>query len=877
MQDKIIALPARQPAVPGTVSKHTLPVQLTPLIGREREVAAICTLLHRPHVRLVTLTGAGGIGKTRLGLQVAADLSDAFPDGVYFVNLTPIRDPSLTTSTIAHELGIHEAGTQPLLEAVKASLRDKQLLLLLDNFEQIVTAAPLLEDLLAACHQLAILVTSREVLHLQAEHLFPVPPLALPDLAHLPEREQLTRYAAVALFVQRAQAILPGFQLTQAHAQAIVEICVRLDGLPLALELAAARIRLLPPKALLARLAQRLEVLTGGWRTLPERQQTLRNTIQWSYDLLTEREQRLFRWLSIFFGGCTLEAAEAVCQAGQAGGDQASSVLEGVASLLDKSLVQQAEREGKEPRFVMLETIREFGLECLERQGELEAALQAHTSYYLALVEAAEPCLFGPEQLLWFDRLERELDNLRTILQAATTEGEEKVELALRLASALQLFWHARGYLREGRDVLERLLAGARALAAPVRLKALNTLGVIMLSQDDPRGLEQRANEALALAREQYNQLNMTYAMALCGTAIMLDRRDYAAAQACLEEALTQARTLGDRLLLFWTLLSRGRLALYQREYSRAIAWFEEGLALCRARGDKVLRSVALFQLARAELSRSHAARARTLLEESLTISREIGSTWGIALVLSALGHLAVQQGEFSQAEAFLADGARLASELGDRRNVARSRLLLAVLAALRGDHAAARLRYEEGLATALDIGHMDYIASGLKGLGCVAAALGLHTWAVLLWGAAEPLRESRSVALPRDLYERMVALVRTQLGEPAFIAAWAQGRSMTPEQALAAQGTAEMPISAPTESPSTPPGKTSPASPTGLTAREMEVLRLVVQGLTDAQVAEQLVISPRTVNWHLTAIYSKLQVTSRSAATRYALEHHLV
>jgi predicted ATPase/DNA-binding CsgD family transcriptional regulator len=665
--------------------------------------------------------------------------------------------------------------------------------------------------------------------------------------------------------------------VTPANARAIAEVCVHLDGLPLAIELAAARSKLLPPQALLKRLSHRLLVLTGGAQDLPARQQTLRNTLQWSYDLLTEPEQRLFRWLSIFVGGCTLEAAEAVCRAGRAGSEQASSVLEGIASLLDKSLVQQTERDQEAPRLVMLETIREFGLASLERQGELEAARRAHAYYYLALVEQAELQLIGPKQLLWFDRLEQDLDNLRAILQAGTSGGVE-VELALCLASALQLFWAGRGYLREGRSLLERLLAGAGTTAAPVRLKALNTLGVILWNLNDTRGLEPVADEALALARKLGDHWQMTVALILHGAAMMQERRDYAQAQARLEEALAEARVLGDRFLLYFALHCLGLLAWYQQDAPRAIAWYEECLTQCRAMGDKVLMCLALVGLARAELSQDHTVRAQILLEESLATYRTLGNTWWIAMILNLLGQLAFQQGELSQAETFLTDSTRLSSEVGDRRNVARSRLLMAGVATLRGDHATARQWYEEGLATALDIGHVNYIASGLKGLGCVAAAQGLHTWAALLWGAAEPLRESRSVTIPQALYERMVAVVRSQLGEPAFEEARARGRTITPAQALASQE-AFAPVppaqAAPGSSPAAPAGH--PSSPGGLTAREVEVLRLVAQGLSDAQVAEQLVISPRTVNWHLTAIYSKLGVSSRAAATRYALENQLV
>jgi predicted ATPase/DNA-binding CsgD family transcriptional regulator len=867
MQDNIIAFPEPPAGDTAQFATHTLPVSLTWLIGREHEVKAIQALLLRPDVRLLTLTGTAGVGKTRLALEVARELVHDFADGVHVVSLAPISDPAFVISTIAHSIGLTESGSQPLLELLKISQHDKHRLLLLDNFEHVITAATPLVELLEACPDVKILVTSREALHLRAEHQFAVLPLALPDPRHLPDDRSLAYVPAVNLFIQRAQTIKSDFYVTADNAATIAEICLRLDGLPLAIELATARIKLLSPHQLLNRLEHRLDVLTSGAQDLPKRQQTLRNTLQWSYDLLTEQEQRLFRWLSIFVGGCTLEAIESVFLASS---DQVSSVLEGVASLLDKSLVQQTEREGEEPRLTMLETLRAFGLDCLKRQGELEAVQREHARYYLVLVEAAEPHLFGPEQLLWFDRLERELDNVRAIFQAFATGGEEKVELALRLASALRLFWCGRGgYMREGLNVLKRLLAQAGAIEAPVRLKALNAVGMILWIQSDVRRLEQTANEALARAREQGDQRNMAEALILRGTVIMLDRRDYAGAQACLEEALTSARTLEDLLILGWALTSLGRLAWYQQDAQRAIVWFEECLIQWRATGEKVFMSVVLAALARAELSLAHTARAQALLEEDLTICRSFGDNWGIALNLSLLGRLAFQQGEISQAEAFLTDGARLASEVGDQRNVAQSRLLLGGLAALQGDSAIARQWYEGGLAVALDMRYTSLIASGLKGLGCAAAAQGQYTWSALLWGAAENLPESHSVPIPQAIFERAKATARTQLGASAFARALADGRAMTPAQALAAHKA--LPI---------PPvlrAKRPPAYPAGLTAREVQVLQLVAAGQTDAQVAEHLVISLRTVTTHLTSIYNKLGVSSRVAATRFAVEYHLV
>ncbi len=356
---------------------HNLPVQLTSLIGREQEVAAVCHLLQRQEVRLLTLTGPGGTGKTRLGLQVAAELSETFSDGVFFVNLAPLSDPELVVPTIAQALGVKEAAGQPLLDLVSAWLREKELLLLLDNFEQVAEAAVEVSALLARCPQLNVLVTSRAVLHLSGEHEFPVPPLSLPDPRHLPDLMTLSQYEAVALFIARAQAVKPEFQVTNANAPAVAEICVRLDGLPLAIELAAARSKMLPPQALLARLGQRFTLLTSGAQDVPARQQTLRNTIAWSYDLLDAGEQRLFRRLSVFVGGATLEAVEALYTTL---GDEPGQVLDGIASLIDKSLLRQTEQEAEEPRFVMLETIREYGREALTAHGEVEATRQAHAA-----------------------------------------------------------------------------------------------------------------------------------------------------------------------------------------------------------------------------------------------------------------------------------------------------------------------------------------------------------------------------------------------------------------------------------------------------------------------------------------------------------------
>ncbi len=431
-----------------------LPIQPTPFIGREKEVDAVHHLFLREDVRLVTLTGPGGVGKTRMALHVAEQLRAHFADGVWFVSLAPISDPDLVIPTIAQTLGLREAGERSLLEQLQVFLRERQVLLLLDNFEQVVRAAMHVANLLTICSYLKVLVTSREVLHVRAEREFPVPTLSLPDPKRLPDLVALSQYEAVALFIQRAQAARPEFQVTNANAPVVAEICVRLDGLPLAIELAATRIKLLPLQALLTRLGQRLQLLTSSARDVPAHQQTLRNTIQWSYDLLDAQEQQLFCRLSVFVSGCTLEAVEAISAAL---GNATLPVLDGVVSLIDKNLLQQTAQEGEEIRLLMLETIREYGWEALAERQEREAIQAAHAAYYLALAEEAERALGGPQQLLWLERLEREYDNLHAALhwlrlQGSRVEGGgEAAEQALRLEIALSWFWIMRGYQNDGR------------------------------------------------------------------------------------------------------------------------------------------------------------------------------------------------------------------------------------------------------------------------------------------------------------------------------------------------------------------------------------------------------------------------------------------
>jgi len=856
------------------VRPHNLPAQLTPLIGREEEVAITCTLLRRSEVRLVTFTGTGGVGKTRLSLQVATELLDDFADGICFVPLAAVSDVDLVVPTITRALGLKEAGDQPLLNFLKAYLQDKHLLLLLDNFEQVLEATPELSDLLTACSYLKILVTSRAVLHIQGEYEFSVPPLPLPDLTHLPESEALLQYAAVALFVRCAQAVKPGFQMTPANTRAIAEICVRLDGLPLAIELAGARIKLLPPQALLARLEHRLQILTKGAQDVPARQQTLRNMLTWSYDLLDVREQSLFRRLSVFANGSTLEAVEALH-------DMPAYVLDGAGSLIDKSLLYQTEQDGGDPRLMMLETIREYALEALAESGEMGNTRWAHAAYYLRLAEEAESGLPGPQQAVWLERLEREHDNLRAALQWSLEQaGKEETEqstingrdMSLRLAGALGSFWWVHGHLSEGRNFLERALAAGESVGvSPAGAKALFTAANLAFVQSDYERAVALSEGSLAVCRELGDKRGIALSLYPLGN-VAWTRGNMAVARTMKEEALALFRELDDKGFVAWSLFSLALLDSSQGEYAKACTLFEESLTIQKELGNKQGIAHSLSQLAQTLfVSQGDQARINMLLEECLALSQEVGFKEGIAAYCYLSGQIALCQSDIVLAYTLAKKSVELYREIGHRHGTAESLAGLGKVVAAQGDYAGAQRLYEESLAISGELGEKWVIAVCLVELGEVVAAQRQLAWAAQLWGASEALRDVIGIPIPpikRADYERSVSAARAHLGEKPFAVAWAQGHSMTPEQALATKG------QKPTPAPRTP--VVPPAYPAGLTVREVEVLRLVAAGLTDLQVAEKLILSPRTVHAHISSIYSKLGITSRSVATRYAIEHHL-
>ena len=646
--------------------RHNLPAQPTPLVGRDQQLAEARGLLLQHETRLLTLTGPGGIGKTRLGLQVAAELLDGFADGVYVVTLASVGDARLVAPAVAQMLGLREAGGRSIEESLRAYLAEKRLLLVLDNFEQLMDAAELVAELLAASPGIKALVTSREALRLRGEQEYPVPPLALPE-GHGPvDRGTVAQSAAVALFVQRARAARPDFELTDANTSAVVEICRRLDGLPLAIELAAAHVRVLSPQAMVPRLASRLSLLTGGPRDLPTRQRTLRSTIAWSYELLTAEERALFRRLSVFTGGWTLEAAEEVWSVPGEGYQPQADILDGLESLIDKSLVRRREGDAGESRFGMLETIAEYGMEQVEASGEAAKVRGTHAAYYAWLAEEAGRRLTGHEQRIWLERLEREHDNVRAALAWARDSGENA--MGLRLAAALWRFWYTHGYLTEGRHWLsfwlERSASAQQTGDGTARAKALLGAATLASIQDDQR-------TALALA----------------------------------EESLALSRKLGDGNGVAGALNALGLMALQRGDVERAAALFEEGLEVSRATQDPWAIARALNSLGQSAYVQASYERAALLFEEALALMRSVGSTSHIAITLLLLGHVRREQSAFDQATALYREALMLSLELADKLRVARGLEAMATVLWVEGQPeratrllgAAARLRDELG------------------------------------------------------------------------------------------------------------------------------------------------------------------------------------
>ena len=699
----------REASPPGVA---VLPPVLTPLVGREHEEAAVVALLHRPQVRLVTLTGPGGVGKTRLAQQVAATLAGAFAHGTVTISLAALREPDLFLATLAQALGMHESGEQPLREQLAARLRDQELLLLLDNFEQLTAAAPLVTDLLGACAGLKALVTSRVRLRVRGEHEFVVPPLALPDPGGPLDPPTLLLAPAVALFVRRAQAYRPAFTVDASNGTAVAAICRRLDGLPLALELASARLKLFSPQALLARLGDRLALLTGGAQDAPERHQTLRATLAWSYDLLSEAEQVLFRRLGIFAGGCTLQAAEAVLGADPAGAGVLGrvSILDGMTNLVDQHLLRAEEGPEGEPRFTMLETIREYALERLTERGEVEAQRREHAAYYRQLAEEAEAGLRGPEQMAWFRRLDRELDNIRGALAWALARGH--VETALGTATPLALFWFRHGHLSEGRMWLRQGLTSSARVAPKIRADAMAEEGWLAWAQGDWQEAMTLAEEGLAIARGLGEKWRMADALNTLGT-VAAAQEQYEQAAGFYQESLALHQELGDQRGVAVALSNRGQVALYQGDLEQAAALLGPCLSAFEDLGERWYSALTRSDLGSLALAQGDDRRAAALYAESLAAFRELGDMWGSAWVLEELAEVAHAKGEAERAIRLYGAAASLREVTGSPLSSADRAKRERVLAAIRTETDAGTFAtaWEQGRVMTLE----DAIAYALK------------------------------------------------------------------------------------------------------------------------------------------------------------------
>jgi predicted ATPase/DNA-binding CsgD family transcriptional regulator len=800
----------------------SLPAPVSRLVGRERELGALRELIDRPEVRLLTLIGPAGVGKTRLAIALAAGLHDAFPDGVVLVELASLSEPSLVAQAVASAVGVREQPAVPMLATLSEALQTHHLLLVLDSCEHLVgPCAELAERLLRACARLRILATSLEPLRIAGEATWAVPALAVPAPARLTSAEQLVDYDGVRLFVERAGAVPPGFTLTERNAPIIAHLCWQLDGLPLALELAAAWVKTLNPEQIADRLEDRFRLLTGGSRTAAPRHQTLRGAIEWSYGLLNIDEQTFFDRLSACASGCRLEAVEAVCSGNGMGEEDALPLLD---RLVDTSLVVAEDRHG-ERRYRLLESLRLYGRERLVTSGEAEATYRRHAEHYLALAEAVEPALWGPDAVAWLDRLEIEHDNLRAALRWATGRGE--VEIALRLGAALSRFWQVHAHLSEGLKWLESALAWTGDASTATRARALDAAG--------------------HLARE---------------------RADYDRAWAHYEESLGLRRELQDSRGTALALNNLGVVAQLQGEYDRAVALHEESLALFRTLGDE--RGVALSLLTMGTMAQLQGdpARATAHYDESLALFQALGDTRGIAAALSSLGNLASSRGDFAAADEWYAECAVLFRELGDTRDIAACLNNQAGIARDRGELGRATAFAQESLALFHELGDHRGIAACLELMGSAIAAQGQSERGTRLLAAAETLRETTGVNRPAArgaAQERTVAALRSTLGEDAFARAWEIGRRLPLDEIVAAALAPAEPAE-----PQIPPGGTRSGP---LTRREREVAALIARGLTNRQIAEELFIAERTADTHVEHILAKLGLGSRTQVATWVVE----
>ena len=819
---------------PSSTPSHNLPALRSSFVGRKREIEEVERELAM--TRLLTLTGVGGSGKTRLALEVARDLLEAYPNGVWLVELAPLSEEALVPKAVAEVWKVTERPEQSLTDTLAEVLRDRQLVLILDNCEHLLEAsAELVNSLLDSCPRLRILATSREGLGVEGEARWPVPPLTTPDPDRSPTVEELQDSESARLFVARARNRDPSFAFTPENARAVAEICRRLEGIPLAIELAATRVGKLSLKHISERLEGSLELLSGGARTAASRQQTLRGTLDWSYELLLEPERKVFRRLCVFAGGWTLEASEAVVW-GE--GIEHSEVLDLLSGLVEKSLVVAEPTPEGGVRYKMLEPVRQYALEKLEHCGESEAAKRTHADYFLVLAEEAEPELFGPREAEWFDRLEVEHDNFRAALSWTIEQGE--TETALRLAAALWMFWFARGYNGEGQRWLEQALIKDVQASVAARAKGLEALAWLADVREDMDRAEAAAEEGLRLSEEAGIGGSLAASLTNILGDVAMTRGDHERAKELLEESLALYQKVGDQRFVPRVLAFLGNVSIEQEDYEQAKELFEESLALARELGEPTAIGMALMSLGYVFLLEGEHGRARARLEEAEALSRERGHKGVLINAIDNLGWAAL----------------------------------------LRGDHERAKSYFEESLALCEELGNELIASESIEGLACISASEGEAERAAKLFGAAEVLREAvgyRHTPEEVALREPYLATARSQLGEEAWEEAQAQGRALDLEEALEyTLSTLEPSATSPSSAAAKPSPPSAPGLPGGLTSREVEVLGLVAKGMTSAQIAKELFVSARTVEAHITSIYHKIGVSSRAAATRFALEHNL-
>jgi predicted ATPase/class 3 adenylate cyclase len=764
---------------------HNLPPQPTPFIGREKEVNHIKQQLLRPGIRCLTLTGPGGAGKTRLALQAGAEVIDEFADGVFFFTLSETYDPTSVASEMERTLGIKEVEGQSLTDSLKDYLKSKQILLILDNFEQIANSSSMLTDFLRYCPKLKFMITSRVALRLYGEQEYTVPPMTLPDPRRHITLEELAKNEAVQLFMDRAKAVKSDFELTEENASAVVQICRKLDGLPLALELAAVRIRLLPPKSMLARLESRLKLLTGGAKNLPARQQTLRAAIDWSYDLLNEQDRMLFRRMAIFVGGATFEAMEAVCNV-----DGEIDVLEQTESLVSKSLLRQQTQADGEPRFVMLETVREYAMEHLMESEDTERLHSIHAEHYLALAEMVESKLTGSSQSTWLDVLEVEHDNLQTALRWFVEKC--LVEQALRMAGALSRFWLVRSYLTEGRRQLAEVFAFTET-----QDEARNYIpGVVDLSAvgEEVRGYIQQSmhdlSHVLSLSGSGTSTPSwlLARAKALNGAGNLSQRQgDYDEAKRHYLESLAIRQELGDQSGIAAAYNNLASIAYRQGDYDRARALYQESLAIKRQVGDKRSIAATLNNLGILSYQTGNYGEARRLYEESLVIRRQLGDRQGASVSLEGLGNIAFEEGDYRMACAYLEECLAIRTDLNDRQGIAHVLQDLGELAFAEGDLDQARVRWQESLRTKQELDDKQGIAAALEGFARLESARQRYDWALRLASVAMTLRRSIESQLSETEQSRLnkwLDVARAALGS-SVQPVWEAGRMMPLEEAI--------------------------------------------------------------------------------------------